>query len=185
MRRSHSSSAIVRRMLQSVGKRIVSARLLSNQAVTAPERTDSNHYDVVISGAGAVGAAFLSRLCKNTAGALRVAIVDVRPPPSVNSCQSTIPATRVYAMSPASIKLLREVGAWDSVDSRSQSYTSMQIWDSEGPGFLRFSSSDVFEPELGRIIEDNTLQVQQVIFKSMRVDKYMVFLFLWYLGRTP
>ena len=66
----------------------------------------------------------------NTTNNIKIAVVDIRPPPSLDSCLSKlVPDYRVYALSPNSINLLERIGAWKYIKNRSQSYNTMQIWE--------------------------------------------------------
>jgi hypothetical protein len=121
-------------------------------------------YDIIICGNGAVGSLFLSKLlCKLNSKndtSLKIAMVDLKQPMSLSVCVNQgKPSTRVYALSPSTISLLKDINAWDLIKDRSQRYTSMQVWDGCGAGIVQFSSEDVYESELGRIVEDDTLQV--------------------------
>jgi ubiquinone biosynthesis monooxygenase Coq6 len=101
----------------------------------------------------------LIKLVKNTFIFETIGIIDVRPPPSLASCQAKEqPDIRVYALNPTSISILRDIGAWKHIEKRSQPYGSMQIWESNGPGMVRFSAKELGEEELGRITEDCTIQ---------------------------
>jgi ubiquinone biosynthesis monooxygenase Coq6 len=64
---------------------------------------------------------------------------------------------QVYALTPSSVSFLDEVGAWKYAKQRSQPYTNMQVWESNGPGFLRFSAEDVGVQQLGHICENDML----------------------------
>ncbi|MFO1383247.1 MAG: hypothetical protein U1E92_07290 [Moraxella osloensis] len=55
---------------------------------------------------------------------------------------------RVYALSVASINLLKEVGAWRRIEQskRKADYTQMQVWQTNGVGELNFG--DAQTPQL-------------------------------------
>jgi len=121
----------------------------------------SRPYDVLVNGGGVVGAAFAVSLLREVGpgSKLRIGIVEPRKPPTLASCTAREgPDVRVYAMSPRSIETLAAIDSWKHVAARSQAYDSMQVWESNGPGLLRFSASETGQSELGRIVEDCTLQ---------------------------
>jgi len=106
------------------------------------------HYDILVNGGGIVGAAFVCELLhilKNpSSSSLKIAILDPRPPPSLDECLSrTSPDLRVYALAPATVALLKKIGAWKYVEKRSQPYNAMHVWESEGPGMVEFASDEV------------------------------------------
>ncbi len=117
------------------------------------------HYDVVVGGAGIVGAALALSLARlHGKQALRVALVE----PSVTESQLasfddgdvTFDA-RVVALNELSRRLLIELGVWDQITStRACAYTRMQVYDSEGTGFIAFDSADIGQENLGHIVEN-------------------------------
>jgi 2-polyprenyl-6-methoxyphenol hydroxylase-like FAD-dependent oxidoreductase len=121
-------------------------------------------YDVFICGGGVVGASFASKLLNLTKGTIKIGMLDLHPPPSLNS--STLPDKRVYALSPKSIQFLKNLGAWEFIENRNQSYDSMQIWESSGPGLLNFSAQDMNLLELGRVVEDRV--IQSALYESLK-----------------
>src|SRR5690606_37669856 len=63
---------------------------------------------------------------------------------------------RVVALTPASRKLLEQVGAWDAIErERVCAYRDMHVWDGEGTAEIHFSSTDVRQHCLGYIIENS------------------------------
>ena len=117
-------------------------------------------YDVLISGGGVVGASLCASLLKSTeATGLKIGIIELRKPKSIHEIQETTktPAIQVVALSPSSIQFMKDIDAWHLVESRSQSYTNMQVWESGGPGFVKFSAKELGFEELGRICENDTI----------------------------
>ncbi|MCC6610272.1 MAG: UbiH/UbiF family hydroxylase [Burkholderiales bacterium] len=108
--------------------------------------------DVAIVGAGLVGASFARAL---DGSGLRLALVEAAPPP--------VPAerwdSRIYALSPASIAFLRDIGAWAGLDaSRVQPVRRMAVsGDAPGAG-ITFSAYDAGVGELAHIVESGRLQ---------------------------
>jgi len=113
-----------------------------------------NDFDVVVLGAGAVGAVCATALKDS---GLRVALIDAgaeppAPPPDHYDL-------RVSAVSPASRLILEAVGAWSLVDAgRIEAYESMFVWDSGGDGSIRFEAAELGEPNLGYIVENANVQ---------------------------
>ena len=50
-----------------------------------------------------------------------------------------------------------DIGVWDSIKPRSQPYTDMQVWEANGPGYLKFGANDMDIDELGSICENDTI----------------------------
>ncbi len=121
-------------------------------------------FDVVIVGAGVIGAAMASLLVARKLSAPgRVAIIADR-------FASAAPADadwdlRVFALSRASERLLKMCGVWDSLPAaRVFAYERMCVWDSggepHGKGSLSFDSAEIGEPNLGFIVDGRVLQWQ-------------------------
>ncbi|MBV1930414.1 MAG: UbiH/UbiF/VisC/COQ6 family ubiquinone biosynthesis hydroxylase [Porticoccaceae bacterium] len=117
------------------------------------------HYDVVVGGAGIVGAALALSLARlNGEQALRVALVEPRQAePRLASVSDGDVAfdSRVVALNESSRQLLIKLGVWDQiVTTRACAYTRMQVRDSEGTGFIGFDSADIQQDNLGHIVEN-------------------------------
>jgi len=147
--------------------RFLRKQFLSTAATTTSGRI---HHDVLICGGGVVGAALAADLLTKTKGACSVGLVELHPPKKEIKNVSDPPDIRVYALSPHSIKRLDELGAWKYIQPRSQSYDGMQIWESSGPGLLRFSAEDMKVKALGRICEDIT--IQSAIYQAIQDSGY-------------
>ncbi len=109
-------------------------------------------YDVLIAGAGMVGATLACALGDTP---LRVGVVDrARPAPGVAADYDL----RVSAFTRASERIFRALGAWDGMCARRVSpFREMQVWDAGGDGTVHFDCAEVGEPHLGHIIENNVV----------------------------
>ncbi|GMH45175.1 hypothetical protein BSKO_13132 [Bryopsis sp. KO-2023] len=121
----------------------------------------SDVYDVVVVGAGMVGAGLAAGLGSNpmTSG-LRIAVLDQKvPADKLASPLADVPELRVSTLTPASINLVKNSGAWEAIKPPSSaSFSDMQVWDYGAPGCLKWSSTDVGLPEIGIVVENSLLQ---------------------------
>jgi 2-polyprenylphenol 6-hydroxylase len=108
--------------------------------------------DVAVVGGGIVGMA--AALAAERIG-LRVALIEQQPPPVQTLADSYDP--RVYALSPASIACLGELGVWARVDaSRTSPVFAMAVWGDDG-GSIEFDAGDANLGSLATIVENNRL----------------------------
>jgi len=124
-----------------------------------------HHYDIVIIGAGMVGAALALKLGR---AGFRIALVDRQTPPPFSA--ERIPELRVSALSAGSEALLRELGAWPAMEAmRFCPYRRLAVWEQpQGriPGWLpkrfnrtEFSAAEVGHDHLGHIVENSVTQL--------------------------
>lgn len=109
-------------------------------------------FDVVVVGAGLVGASFA--LALDGCG-LRVAVVEpaapAQPGPQWDS--------RIYTLSPASVEFLRTLGAWDAIDAaRIQRVERMEIFGDRPDARLGFSAYEAGVAQLAHVVESGRLQ---------------------------
>ena len=118
-------------------------------------------YDVVIAGAGMVGAGLAALLATAEATRhLRVALVD--PHPALPPLPGEPLEVRVSALSRAGQRLLVQVGAWPLLAPRQPcAYQRMVIWDESAPvsgrDTLVFDAAEAGEPDLGHIVENRAV----------------------------
>ena len=119
-----------------------------------------HEFDIVIAGAGMVGASLACLLAKSS---LCIALIDRQPLLSGKDTENSQHRSdkfdpRVSAISPASQKLFKELGVWDDiVASRVCNYRNMQVWDAEGTGSISFSAAEINQSELGSIVENSII----------------------------
>ena len=119
----------------------------------------NREYDVIVVGAGMVGAAFACLLARSNAS-LAIALLEARATAAFNPEQFD---PRVAALTKKSRSLLDCCGAWDSIAAqRVSAYGAMQVWDAEGTGEIHFDCQDVQQPNLGHIVE-NSLVVESLL----------------------
>lgn len=101
-----------------------------------------NNHTLIIGG-GIVGGTFALKLAQ---AEMPVTLIDARPERSEADWQQVLSQrdARVYALSLASIELLKEVGAWQKIaaSERKADYSQMQVWQLNGRGELLFGDSD-------------------------------------------
>ena len=126
--------------------------------------TYNRDFDVVIVGAGVIGAVMASLLVtRKLSPPGRVAVIADRfttPAPADADWD-----LRVFALSRASERLLKMCGVWDSMPAaRVFAYERMCVWDAggeaHGKGSLSFDSAELGESNLGYIVDGRVLQWQ-------------------------
>ncbi|MDH5631749.1 MAG: UbiH/UbiF/VisC/COQ6 family ubiquinone biosynthesis hydroxylase [Gammaproteobacteria bacterium] len=114
----------------------------------------SPDYDVIIAGGGMVGAALA---CCLGGSDLKVAVLDAAGPPR---WEGNDYALRVSAITPASIRLLKKLKAWDVIAAeRYAPIDAMHIWEGEdSERYLDFDSAEIGAENMGVIIENRVVQ---------------------------
>lgn len=108
-------------------------------------------YDVIVVGAGIVGAAFCAAL---KSSGLEVALVEAHPPVA----PTTQWDTRIYAISPGSARFLETLGVWPDFDvARIAPVYGMDISGDAGAQ-LTFDAYAAGLPQLAWIMESNRIQ---------------------------
>ena len=118
-------------------------------------------FDVVIVGGGMVGAAVAAWLTtREETRSLKVAVLE--PAPQVMASAGEALDVRVSALSQASVRLLDEVGVWQSIEARGASaYDRMLVWDAasaiDAEDTLVFDAAEIGEANLGYIAENRSI----------------------------
>ena len=122
-----------------------------------------SHYKAVVVGAGPVGAAMALSLAKliqsdSISRSNRILLVDAAP--QIPEYDPETPDIKIFALNAGSQSLLDELGVWNTiVETRSQPYTRMHVWDANGTGSIEFDSAQIGASQLGHIVEANLVQV--------------------------
>lgn len=109
--------------------------------------------DVAVVGAGPAGQALALALVQ---AGFDVALVDAAagPPPEPQA-----PDLRMFALAPASTRLLATLGAWPPPHAgRVCAYRRMHVWERDPDAGLRFDAAVLGWPRLGDIVEHAVLQ---------------------------
>jgi 2-octaprenylphenol hydroxylase len=113
-----------------------------------------NRFDVIICGGGIVGA---TAACALGQAGIQVASIDAQPANTTTGSDSRDP--RMYAITRASERIFRSLGAWDGMAARDVfAFRNMEVWDAGGSGVVRFDCAEVGEPCLGNIIEPGIIR---------------------------
>ncbi len=121
-------------------------------------------FDIVVVGAGMVGAALATGLGQN---GFRVALVDRAPPPDFDP--ESAPDIRVSALSAGSERYLQSLGAWDHIlGMRSTPYRRLAMWDETRYPLqnlvprklaeVQFDATELGAHHLGHIVENSVTQ---------------------------
>jgi 2-octaprenylphenol hydroxylase len=112
-------------------------------------------FDVVIVGAGLVGATIACGLAQNpSARRLRIAVIEAGSEVPKPAQEQFDP--RVVALTLTSQRLLEQIHCWDTITAlRACPFHDMSVWDGEGTAQADFSSTEAHTPYLGHIVENS------------------------------
>ena len=115
----------------------------------------TGRFDVIVSGAGMVGACTALSL----AGCgFRVAIIEPGPVPDGSYPADSNYDLRVSAISPASQQILSDLGVWSALDlGRVGHYHQMVIWHENGEATIDFDCAELGKDSLGAIVENRQI----------------------------
>ncbi|MCG3841389.1 FAD-dependent monooxygenase [Psychrobacter sp. Ps1] len=132
-----------------------------------------NNHTLII-GSGIVGATLALKLAQDK---MLVTLIDARPERDESAWQHVLSKrdARVYALSMASINLLKDIGAWQKIASseRKADYSQMQVWQLNGMGELLFGESE----DSGA--EDNSSETHEPILLGSMVEPAVIEYALW------
>jgi 2-octaprenylphenol hydroxylase len=131
---------------------------------------NDTNYDVAIIGAGMVGATLASLLSRS---GFSVALVEAREPEAFDPTAEV--GLRVSAVSPGSVAILEQAGAWKQVAlQRHRPYRRMQIEDGRESDPLLFDAPVFNLERLGTIVENELLQwsLWQLVSAGGLLDLY-------------
>ncbi len=124
----------------------------------------TSHFDIIIIGAGIVGAAFAVSMRDS---GLRIAMIEPHPP----ALPSTEWDTRIYAISPGSQDFLSAMGIWQQLDaSRIQPVYAMDI-RGDSAAQLQFDAYQAGVSQLAAIMESGRLQY--ALWQTMQAQENM------------
>lgn len=131
-------------------------------------------FDIVVVGAGMVGAALATGLGQS---GFRVAVVDRAPPPAFDP--DSAPDIRVSALSAGSERYLRRLGAWSHIlDMRATPYQRLAVWDETRSPLqnlvprklskVEFDATELGAQHLGHIVENSV--TQQALWQTAEAE---------------
>lgn len=125
----------------------------------------SDQFDIVIVGAGMVGATLA---CSLTGNGLRIGVLEAHPPQTTWNDQNY--DLRVSAITAASQRIFTRLGVWQAmVAQRVSPFREMHVWDATGDGDIHFDSADIGEDRLGHIVENRAIQ-KSLLDRMMRLE---------------
>jgi len=115
------------------------------------------HYDLIIVGAGLVGASLACAIAQQeNANSLRIALIEAGNGIQHFDGENFDP--RVVALTQASQDLLTDIGVWDDIiQTRACAYRDMHVWDGEGTAAIHFNCAEVRANHLGHIVENSVV----------------------------
>ncbi|PVY76515.1 2-octaprenylphenol hydroxylase [Tamilnaduibacter salinus] len=117
-------------------------------------------FDILVVGGGLTGTAAALGLVQQ---GWRVGLVEGAPAAKLtarlpDAHQAADFTPRVSALSPASERLLTELGVWPDIRSRRHCpYQRMEVWDGDGTGSIEFEAAELHTPSLGAIVENQSV----------------------------
>jgi 2-octaprenylphenol hydroxylase len=125
-------------------------------------------YDIVIVGAGVVGATAALALAQNKS--LRIALLDARE--ITADWNKAACEQRVSAITLASQRIFQQLGVWTGIQARRISpYRHMTVWDATGKGKIQFDSATLGLAALGYIVEDQVMRAALLdALRSAQID---------------
>ena len=115
----------------------------------------AKQYDIIIAGAGMVGACAALALSKL---GFRIALLEPDEVAISTAADNGEYDIRVSAISPTSQQILSQLGVWQSLDhSRVCDYEKMSIWHQPGKARIDFDCVELARENLGSIVENREI----------------------------
>jgi 2-octaprenylphenol hydroxylase len=116
--------------------------------------TQDQHFDIVIAGAGIIGATMALALADT---GLQILLLDARPESPATDRNADQFDPRVSAITHASQRLFESLGAWSAMQQRLCAYTHMHVREADGTGQIDFDASEIHAESIGHIIENSVI----------------------------
>lgn len=125
----------------------------------------SKHYDIIIVGAGMVGASLAIALSQHSS--FKIALIEAQ---TLNPISSADPVDlRVCAINQASKTILNHLGIWPLLmPERIADFSDMLVWETTANP-IHFDSADIGEAMLGHILENRHFQ-QACLQRCQQID---------------
>ena len=147
------------------------------------EARSPQHYDIIVVGAGLVGAAFALRMAQTFSGSTgnngkdkpgRIALLEARPIPAPVNSSATNFDPQVVALTEASRQWLDGLNVWQGCAGRACPYSRMSVRDGEGTGCIEFDAAEIQRANLGHIVENSLLRASllSAIAEQDNIDLY-------------
>jgi len=115
----------------------------------------SERFDIVVAGAGMVGACAALSLARC---GFRIALVEPVAASAETVDDTAVYGERVSAISPVSEQILSGLGVWSELNqNRLCRYDQMFIWHENGDAIIHFDSFEIARDHLGTIIENRQI----------------------------
>ncbi len=130
-------------------------------------------FDIVVAGAGMVGACAAHALAAN---GFSIALVEASGENAARAAADAAYDLRVSAISPRSRAILDALGIWRALDrERVCEYEKMFVWHENGGASVAFDAVDLARDNLGAIVENRLLQqaLRRACRQQPRIEWFM------------
>ena len=128
---------------------------LSNHSESVSQDLTKVVWDAIVVGGGMVGAATALGLGQQ---GMRVLLLE-KQPVDLTWQEDSPYQMRVSALTRASEKIIKNLGAWQGIENRRyHAFSAMRVWDELTPGEVLFSADEMNEANLGYTVENNVIQ---------------------------
>lgn len=129
-------------------------------------------YDVIVVGAGLVGAACALLLAQHRK--TKIAVLECAPA----LLEDTRPNQRVVALGKAATDVLQQAGVFDELGAGAcHPYDKIVVWDENSKGELKFSADDYQQTVLGHMVDSQrcAFLLQQALVRHENIDVHYDF----------